>query len=91
VGRPDEAGFGGGTAGWERELTGGGPCVNEGTERRRQGWKVRIKEENVFCGICQRRARAQRADEGNSGMWKRRASVVKEEEEGWWGRVGQKG
>jgi hypothetical protein len=53
--------------------------------------KARIKEENVFCGIRQRLARAKRADEWNGGMWKRRASTVKEEEGGQWGRVGQKG
>jgi hypothetical protein len=50
----------------------------------------RMEEENVFCGIRQRRARAKRADEGNGGLWKRQAGAVKEEEGGRWGRVGQK-
>jgi hypothetical protein len=58
--------------------------------RRRHRWKARIKEENVFCGIRQRLARAKRADEGNGGMRKRRASRVKEEEGGQWGPGGPK-
>jgi hypothetical protein len=60
-----------GLAGWR------GPCVSEGRERRRRGWKARIKEENIFCGIRQRRMRAKRADEGNDGLWKRWAGAVK--------------
>jgi hypothetical protein len=64
-----------------------GPCVSEGRERRRRGWKARIKEENVFCVIRQWHVRA---DEGNDGLQKRWAGTVKEEEEGRWGQVGQK-
>jgi hypothetical protein len=30
-----------------------GPCISKGRERRRRGWKARIKEENVFPEIHQ--------------------------------------
>jgi hypothetical protein len=57
------AGFGDGAArvgrrGVEERTDRWGPCVSEGRERRRQGWKAGIKEENVLCEIRQRRARA---------------------------------
>jgi hypothetical protein len=40
--------------------------------------------------MCQRRAWAKQADEGNGGLQKRRAGAVKEEKGSRWGRVGQK-
>jgi hypothetical protein len=63
-------GFGGGAARVGRRGVGErtdkqGPCVSEGRERRRRGRKTRIKEENVFYEIGQRRAQA---DVGNDGM-----------------------
>jgi hypothetical protein len=75
-------GFGGGAAGVGRHGVGEranrwGPCVGERRERRHRGWKARIIEENIFCGIRQRRTRA---DEGNDGLRMRRAGSVKEEE-----------
>jgi hypothetical protein len=36
-----------------------------------------MKEENIFCGIRQRHSWAKRADEGNGGLRKRWAGVVK--------------
>jgi hypothetical protein len=67
AGRPDAAGFGGSAAGVDRRGVGErahtrGPCVSEGIEIRHRAWKARIKEENVFCGIRQRRPLAKRAD-----------------------------
>jgi hypothetical protein len=61
-----------------------GPCVSEERERRHRGWKARINEENVFCVIRQRRARAKRADKGNDSLRKMWAGVVKL---GWLGQI----
>jgi hypothetical protein len=73
AGRPDAARIGDGTAGVGRRGVGErtdrqGPCVSEGRERRHRGRKARIKEENTFCEIRQRRVQAERADEGNDGL-----------------------
>jgi hypothetical protein len=76
VGRPNAIGFSGGAArvgrcGVGERADRWGACVGEGRERRRRGWKSRIIEENVFYGICQRRAWAKRANKGNGSLWKR--------------------
>jgi hypothetical protein len=82
TGRSDAAGFSDGATGVSQRMVGEradrwGPCVSEGRERRRRGWKARIKEENVFCSIRQSRVWAKWDDKGNGGLWKRRASAVK--------------
>jgi hypothetical protein len=73
LGRPDAVGFIGGIDGVGRRGVGErtdrrGPCVSEGRERRHRGRKARIKEENLFCEIRQRRARGEWAVEGNDGL-----------------------
>jgi hypothetical protein len=65
--------------GWERELI-GGAHASVRVERGHRGWKARTKEENIFCGIRQRHARA---DEGNDGLRKRRARAGKLSQLGW--------
>jgi hypothetical protein len=69
LGSPDAVGFIGGIDGVGRRGVGErtdrrGPCVSEGRERRHRGRKARIKEENLFCEIRQRRARGEWAVEG---------------------------
>jgi hypothetical protein len=63
-------------AGWERELTGGAHASARGEREGAEDGRRESKKKNVFYEIRQRRARAERANEGNDGLQTRWAGAV---------------